>query len=703
VLGAAASPTEPAAPAEAMQVPAIEAVAAAFPQLEILEFIGKGGMGLVYKARQPKLDRLVALKLLPRTAGADPSFGERFNREARVLARLSHPNIVAVHDFGQAGDFYYLLMEYVDGVNLRQSLRGGKFTQAQALSLVPKICDALQYAHEEGVLHRDIKPENLLLDTRGRIKIADFGIAKLQGELKGVTLTASGAAVGTPHYMAPEQLERPQEVDQRADIYSLGVVFYEMLTGELPLGRFAPPSAKSEVDPRVDEVVLRTLEKERERRFQSAGEVKTRVENITAATASDAGGTPASSGTLSPDVKWRWSRCAQIGAVLGAIGLLIMLQWFPHGMHRGLGEEFVLWMGTLAVSGIIFGRLGMRAIQASQGRLRGRLLAMFAVAAWLLVGVNLAVFTVFGLVSVIVHARVLDLLFELSLLGVNGYVIWHWLTRWPQEDTLLPHREAMEQLRRVPRRWWQLGIGALVICLVAGGLARPRAVPSEPEPSVPVPQPPGYPVASAASSDAPSAPHGYEAGSGDIKLGEHYLSTLTVPAGYAMTVSLTLWSNQTQVLAGGADSSAVVLAPAGGDVSAAFNWKTLGITRLADGAPLECSLRLQSDQNPQKTLFYVMPPVDLVLGWGATYRQLWPPLNGFQKYLLLKGTSQGEDAAEWLVGVEVRLDPLPAEAGRRLQQPLIQRGTNWLAALTPGAETAGHGPAPQVEDAAPQP
>ena len=124
-------------------------------------------------------------------------------------------------------------------------------------------------------------PKNLLLDTRGRMKIADFGIAKLMGDTQGITLTSRGAAMGTPHYMAPEQLEHPQDVDQRADIYSLGVVFYEMLTGELPLGRFAPPSEKSTVDVRVDEIVMRTLEKERERRFQSAGEVKTKVEYVT--------------------------------------------------------------------------------------------------------------------------------------------------------------------------------------------------------------------------------------------------------------------------------------------------------------------------------------------------------------------------------------------------------------------------------------
>src|SRR5215472_1413312 len=282
LLAAASVATEPGQTPEASTLPTLETVAARFPQLEILEFIGQGGMGLVFKARQRKLGRFVALKLLPQKPGADPAFCERFNREARVLARLSHPNIVAVHDFGEAGPFFYLLMEFVDGVNLRQALRAGRFSPPQALALVPKICDALQYAHEEGVLHRDIKPENLLLDTRGRVKIADFGIAKLMGEAKDITLTASGSAVGTPHYMAPEQLERPQEVDQRADVYSLGVVFYEMLTGELPIGRFAPPSEKTPMDPRVDQVVLRTLEKERERRFQSAGDVKTQVEQITA-------------------------------------------------------------------------------------------------------------------------------------------------------------------------------------------------------------------------------------------------------------------------------------------------------------------------------------------------------------------------------------------------------------------------------------
>ena len=288
--------------------PPVEAIARLFPQLEVLELIGRGGMGAVYKARQPGLDRLVALKILPPRSGNDPDFAERFTREARALASLSHPNIVGVYDFGQVSSagvspasaagvphapgagsplpitsLHYFLMEFVDGPNLRQVERAGKLSPPQALQIIPQICEALQYAHDEGIVHRDIKPENVLMDKKGRVKIADFGLAKILGrEPQDFHLTGAGQVMGTPHYMAPEQVEHPQEVDHRADLYSLGVVFYEMLTGELPLGRFAPPSRKAQVDVRLDEVVMHALENEPARRSQYASQIKSDVETITA-------------------------------------------------------------------------------------------------------------------------------------------------------------------------------------------------------------------------------------------------------------------------------------------------------------------------------------------------------------------------------------------------------------------------------------
>jgi serine/threonine protein kinase len=269
---------------EARQVPAgptAEELRALFPELEIGEQLGRGGMGTVWRARQTALDRPAALKILPGTAAQDPSWPERFAREARALARLSHPGIVGVHDSGERGGLYWLLMEFVDGTSLRSVIAARECGPRQALSIVTQICDALQYAHEEGVVHRDIKPENILVDRKGRAKIADFGLAKLlAGDARDLTLTGSHQTMGTPHYMAPEQWEKPHAVDHRADIYSLGVVFYELLTGELPLGRFAPPSRKIEVDVRLDEVVLKTLAKEPELRYQQASHIKTAVEGV---------------------------------------------------------------------------------------------------------------------------------------------------------------------------------------------------------------------------------------------------------------------------------------------------------------------------------------------------------------------------------------------------------------------------------------
>jgi serine/threonine protein kinase len=271
------------------QPPSLEEMGSLFPRFEMLELIGKGGMGAVYKVRQKDLDRIVALKILPPAIGQAPAFSSRFTREARALAKLNHPGIVTIHEFGQRDGLYFILMEFVDGVSLARLMKTGRVSPREALAIVPQICDALQFAHDQGIVHRDIKPENILLDRHGRVKVADFGIAKLidaddpssaASSAGDPMLTEAGKVMGTPQYMAPEQIEHPSEVDHRADIYALGVVFYQMLTGELPGKDLQAPSKKVHIDVRLDEVVLRALEKKPELRYQQASLLKTQVETI---------------------------------------------------------------------------------------------------------------------------------------------------------------------------------------------------------------------------------------------------------------------------------------------------------------------------------------------------------------------------------------------------------------------------------------
>jgi serine/threonine protein kinase/multidrug efflux pump subunit AcrA (membrane-fusion protein) len=279
-------------PAHKWTPPTPEQLAPLFPELEILSLLGRGGMGAVYKARQKSLDRLVGLKILPPEIAADPSFASRFTREAQALAKLHHPHIVTLFEFGQRGQpdapLYFFLMEFIDGLSLRQLISAGTVAPTHALAIVPQICDALQFAHDHGIVHRDIKPENILLTQSGQVKIADFGIAKLIGDAP--ELHTQDSSLGTPGYMAPEQLApksilsplspSPSPVDHRADIYALGVVFYQLLTGELPRGHFPLPSQKVLLDVRLDTVVLRALATDPDRRYQSATQVKTEIETI---------------------------------------------------------------------------------------------------------------------------------------------------------------------------------------------------------------------------------------------------------------------------------------------------------------------------------------------------------------------------------------------------------------------------------------
>lgn len=261
----------------------IEQMNDALPAYEFQVLVGQGGMGAVYRARHKKLDRLVAIKVLRPIAAEEDSasFAERFEREARVLAKLDHPHIVRIYDFGRTEDgqdakgFFYLVLEFVDGASLRDLMVGGRLTAKEVLELIPQACEALQTAHGLGVIHRDIKPENILVDAEGRVRIADFGLAKINdAEPTGFGLTHTHQTFGTLHYMAPEQMRGAGNVDHRADLYSLGVVLYEMLTGELPLGRFVAPSEKAGGAKDLDGVVFRALENEPDARYQAAHELK---------------------------------------------------------------------------------------------------------------------------------------------------------------------------------------------------------------------------------------------------------------------------------------------------------------------------------------------------------------------------------------------------------------------------------------------
>lgn len=272
--------------------PTVEELQAMLPQYEISAIIGRGGMGAVYKGRQARLDRNVAIKVLPETftQGDDEmNIVARFEQEARAMAKLDHPAIVSVHDFGEtdAGQLYFV-MEFINGMDIQQYLRehGGRLPQEHALAITAHMLDALEYAHNHGIVHRDIKPANILLNHEGRVKIADFGLAKALSTGKEEdealpALTMTNIAMGTPDFVAPEALDSDQTPDHRADIYAAGVMLYQMLTGTLPRGQFKRPCEhRPELDPRLDEIVSRSLQAHPDDRYSSASDVRLALEPI---------------------------------------------------------------------------------------------------------------------------------------------------------------------------------------------------------------------------------------------------------------------------------------------------------------------------------------------------------------------------------------------------------------------------------------
>lgn len=444
LLGAATSAGAPKARTKEPQAPAPQEIAAHFPELEVLELIGVGGMGAVYKARQIKLGRIVALKILASNLADDAEFLERFDREARVLGRLNHPGIVTVFDSGMAGPCAFLIMEFVDGVNLRQAMQTGGFTPGEALAITQEICSALEYAHGQGILHRDIKPENILIDTNGRVKIADFGIAKLVGE-KGsehATLTVKGALLGSMSYMAPEQFDAPGDVDQRADIYSLGVVLYELLTGELPRGRFGPPSDKSAVDARIDEIVMRTLEREREARFPNVQQMKTQVD---AATQPGFAPPPADE----PPMEKKTARfataslvCTVLSLIAGIFLVLPLLTYllsssnlFPGGIFL-VSALFIIVPAIIAGTGILLATRALSEIRNSDGKIAGFTRAIVS-ALWL--PTLLAICMACGGIATFIFgiSDVLQMLAGMFLLAASwlGIVMMRRIYAWAKSPT----------------------------------------------------------------------------------------------------------------------------------------------------------------------------------------------------------------------------------------------------------------------------
>ena len=284
------------------------------PRYEVFRILGRGGMGAVYQARDSRLGRLVAIKILPQALIDEPGALERFDREARALASLDHPHIVKIHDYGQATDGSpYFVMEFVRGRDIQSLRDAGELDLPNALRLISETCSALHYAHLKGIVHRDIKPANILVGEDGEdgeAKVADFGLARVSATqsrpLADPSLTNTGQVMGTPAYMAPEQ-EAGQAADHRADIYALGVTLYNLLTGTPPRGAWSLPSHKLQIDVRLDEIVLKALQEKPEARYQAARDLQVDLDSVRSQTGGSAlppgvapSPLPSSAGGVSP-------------------------------------------------------------------------------------------------------------------------------------------------------------------------------------------------------------------------------------------------------------------------------------------------------------------------------------------------------------------------------------------------------------------
>ena len=339
------------------------------PGYRLDALVGTGGMGEVHKATQLSLERTVAVKLLNAQLAQDASFVARFDTEAAALAALQHPNIVSILDKGRTDSTYYLVMEFVDGPSLREVMRSPLLDSTSALKMMLEICRAIEYAHRRGVIHRDLKPENILFDDQagGVAKVTDFGLASfLDDSGTRFDLTSTHVAMGTLSYMAPEQRVDAKGADERADIFALGVMLYELLVGEVPLGTFEAPSRrKPEVDLRLDAIVARCLKPAPADRYPSVSALIADLEPLVP-------GLTAASTSASLTRMQRVGRAVRRGVrlILQTVATLLVL--------AAMGVLAVAWLRsgekrvTVTPGAALTADLGPPSVQRMAGRVTGR-------------------------------------------------------------------------------------------------------------------------------------------------------------------------------------------------------------------------------------------------------------------------------------------------------------------------------------------